>query len=259
MDEHERLWLELVRYYRHSAVGQRCTGIVHNFNTPLQVLSLYCELLQRKDDEEKNKLAKRLTPELQADWEQYYQYRQDKTRQLLDEIRKLQQLAQLIIQQGVHEDERGRQSFDLNAILRDELELYEANRFFKHMVDKRYYFDQDLPPIAGYYIDFSQSFRLLVDNALEAMELVQLRVLTVETAWQERHRIIRIGDTGVGMAPEVQSRLFEPFFTTKDSPERPHAGLGLYMARRLLNPYGGEIKIQSQPGETWVTVVLPLG
>lgn len=257
MDERERLFRELVRYYRYSAVGRRCIGIVHNFNTPLQVLSLDCELLERKAAEEKAGLAVRLPPELRSEWEKFYQYRDDKLRQFKDGIADLYRLTRLIILQGVHEDQQDQQILDLNDIVQAELELYQAQRFFKHRVDKRFHFQAGLPLITGFYIDISQSFRNLVDNALEAMETLEEPVLTIETALEEQRRLIRVGDNGVGIAPEIQPRIFEPFFTTKDTPETPRAGMGLYMARRLLAPYGGEIRVESRPGETWVTIILP--
>ncbi len=44
----ERSYKELVRYYRHSSVGRRCLGLVHQMNTPLQVLSFQMDLLEQK-------------------------------------------------------------------------------------------------------------------------------------------------------------------------------------------------------------------
>jgi two-component system NtrC family sensor kinase len=257
VDVRERLFLQLTRYYRYSAIGQQCIGIVHNFNTPLQVLSLDCELLERKAAEEKARIAVQLSPKLRSEWEKFSQYRDDKLRQFKEGIEALYRLTRLIIHRGMHEDQQDQQILDLNDIIRDELELFQTQRFFKHQVDKRFQFEAGLPLINGFYIDFSQSFRNLVDNALEAMETVEWPVLTIETAREEKRRIIRVGDNGVGIAPEIQPRIFEPFFTTKDTPEHPRAGLGLFMARRLLAPYMGEIRIESRPGETWVTVILP--
>jgi signal transduction histidine kinase len=125
-------------------------------------------------------------------------------------------------------------------------------------VEKNFHFPAGLPSIHGHYIDFSQSFRNLVDNALEAMEGGDIRKLTVKTALEKDRVILRVGDTGVGVPPEIHQRLFEPFVTSKAHYNPPHAGLGLFMARRLLAPYGGEIEVESKPGETWVTVILPI-
>jgi len=253
----ERCWQELVRYYRHSSVGRRCTGIVHNMNTPLQVLSFHLELLEQKSREEHDCLQE-CPEELAAKLRPYYQYRQDKLRQFHQEVKTLQTQARRIVSQGEHEENQGTQYLDLNQVYQEELELFKANAFFKHQVEKDFRFQEGLPAIHGHYIDFSQSFRILVDNALEAMEGVEPRRLTVETALRDGQRLLRVGDTGVGIPGEIRPRLFEPFTTSKAGLNPPHAGLGLFMARRLLTRYRGQVQVESQPGETWVTVVLPV-
>lgn len=253
----ERCWQEMIRYYRHSAVGRRCTGIVHNMNTPLQVLSFHLELLEQKSREEIKYLQGSpagLTEKLLP----YYHYRQDKLRQFHQEVQTLQLQTRRIIAQGLHEENQERQYLDLNEVYQEELELYRAHPFFKHQVEKDFRFYQGLPPIHGHYIDFSQSFRNLVDNALEAMDGGGVRKLTVETALQNGNRILRVGDTGKGISPEMLDRVFEPFVTTKAQQNPPPAGLGLFMARRLLAPYQGQVQAESAPGETWFTVTLPV-
>ena len=253
----ELCWQELVRFYRHSSVGRRCTGIVHNMNTPLQVLSFHLELLEQKSREELGCLQQ-CPPEMSEKLSAFYQYRRDKLQQFLQEVQNLRNQARLIVTQGVHEENQERHQLDLNQLYQDELALYLAHSFFKHQVEKDFDFSTDLPPIYGHYIDFSQSFRNLVDNALEAMAGAEHRKLTVATAVEDGCRVLKVGDTGEGISPEIRPRLFEPFITSKASQKPPHAGLGLFMAQRLLAPYQGEIRVESKPGETWVTVVLPV-
>ena len=253
----ERCWQEMVRFYRHSATGRRCTGIVHNMNTPLQVLSFHLELLEQKSREELECLGE-CPPELSERLSAFYRYRQEKLKQFLQEVENLRNQARLIVAQGVHEEDQERHYLDLNQVFREELELYRAHSFFKHQVEKDFSFPGGLPSIYGYYIDFSQSFRNLVDNALEAMEDAAPRKLTVTGGVEDGRYILRVGDTGSGVPPEIRPRLFEPFTTSKIGHNPPHAGLGLFLARRLLAPYQGEIEVESEPGQTWVTVRLPL-
>jgi signal transduction histidine kinase len=67
---------------------------------------------------------------------------------------------------------------------------------------------------------------------------------------------IRVTDTGHGMSAEARDRLFDPFFTTKGPGKG--TGLGLPMVRRILAEHGGEIVLQSAPGEgTTFSVHLP--
>jgi len=68
--------------------------------------------------------------------------------------------------------------------------------------------------------------------------------------------LIEIVDTGMGMSAAVMERAFEPFFTTK--PTGQGTGLGLSMAYGFVKQSGGEITLQSRPGEgTCVQIYLP--
>jgi PAS domain S-box-containing protein len=67
---------------------------------------------------------------------------------------------------------------------------------------------------------------------------------------------IRVSDTGVGMPAEVLERVFEPFFTTKESGKG--TGLGLSMIYGFVRQSGGDVTIESAPGEgTTVRLFLP--
>ena len=252
----ERSFKELVRYYRHSSVGRRCLGIVHQMNTPLQVLSFQLDLLEQKAQEELDLI----TASPLADAEPLVtlnHYRRAKFSQLRRELNRLQDITRSLVLQGVHEDAQEKFPLDLNQLCRQELELYQAQPFFKHQVTGEFHFQDSLPLFSGHYIDFSQSFRNLIDNSLEAMAGTDRRRLTVVTACQDRRIMLRIGDTGVGIPPVYLPLIFQPFFTTKQTPGGDRAGLGLFMVRRLLAPYQAEIRVDSDPGGTWVTVSFP--
>ncbi|WP_374666259.1 PAS domain S-box protein [Ramlibacter sp.] len=67
---------------------------------------------------------------------------------------------------------------------------------------------------------------------------------------------IAVRDTGVGIAPEVRSKVFEPFFTTKE--KNSGNGLGLAMVYGFILQSGGHIELESVPGRgTEVVVLLP--
>jgi signal transduction histidine kinase len=253
----ERSFRELVRYYRHSSVGRRCLGIVHQINTPLQVLLFQLDLLEQKAQEELDLLAE--SPLGDAELLMTLNHsRQAKFSQLRQELKRLQGISRSLVLQGVHEDVQEKLPLDLNELYRQELELYQASPFFNHQVTGEFHFQDGLPLFSGHYIDFSQSFRNLIDNSLEAMKETDQRRLTVVTACQDRRMMLRIGDTGVGIPPAALPRIFQPFFTTKHPPHGDRAGLGLFMVRRLLTPYQAEIRVDSDARGTWVTVSFPV-
>jgi signal transduction histidine kinase/streptogramin lyase len=98
----------------------------------------------------------------------------------------------------------------------------------------------------------------LVANACDAIDekgCAGERRIRITHAPSEGADVVRVEDTGVGIAPEHQGRLFEPFFTTKP---RTGTGLGLGVVRRLVRLYGGTIEIEGAPGVgARVVVTLP--
>jgi two-component system sensor histidine kinase AtoS len=77
----------------------------------------------------------------------------------------------------------------------------------------------------------------------------------VEFTEEQGRLCVSIWDQGQGIAPDVMDRIFEPFYST--SPEG--TGLGLPIARRIARAHGGELQIDSTPGEGTITrVTLPV-
>jgi signal transduction histidine kinase len=65
-----------------------------------------------------------------------------------------------------------------------------------------------------------------------------------------------VRDTGSGMSPELLAQIFTPFFTTKS--EERGTGLGLPVAREIVESYGGQLRVASQVGRgTTFTFDLP--
>ena len=116
-------------------------------------------------------------------------------------------------------------------------------------------YDRSLPKIVAYPAELNQVWTNLIDNAIDAMG--GRGTLTVRTRADGERLAVEIGDTGPGVPKEIRSRVFEPFFTTKDIGKG--TGLGLDIAWRIVvGRHGGEMSLESEPGDTRFTVVLPL-
>ena len=68
---------------------------------------------------------------------------------------------------------------------------------------------------------------------------------------------VDVTDNGPGIDPEVLPRIFEPRFTTKHGRVRFGLGLGMGLAKSVVDAHGGTIAVDSRPGRTRVTVRLP--
>jgi signal transduction histidine kinase len=116
-------------------------------------------------------------------------------------------------------------------------------------------YDRSLPPIVAYTAELNQVWTNLIDNAVDAMN--GHGTLTIRTRAEGERLAVEIADTGPGIPTERRSRVFEPFFTTKDIGKG--TGLGLDIAWRIVvGRHGGEIGLDSEPGDTRFTVLLPV-
>jgi two-component system sensor histidine kinase RegB len=99
-----------------------------------------------------------------------------------------------------------------------------------------------------------RALRVLLRNALQASadgSPVSLRARAGPAGVE-----LEVEDRGAGMAPEVLARAGEPFFTTKDP--GLGSGLGLFLARALVEQLGGALDLESEPGRgTTARIVLP--
>lgn len=120
-------------------------------------------------------------------------------------------------------------------------------------------FDRELPPVPVYPAELNQVWTNLIDNAIQAMTYPDgpRGTLTLRTMREDDCVRVEIGDTGPGVPAELQVKVFQPFFTTK--PVGQGTGLGLDISYRIVvERHGGDLSVQSVPGDTRFIVRLPL-
>jgi cell cycle sensor histidine kinase DivJ len=106
---------------------------------------------------------------------------------------------------------------------------------------------------------FKQIVLNLVSNAIKFTE--RGGKVTVSTAVEGSRLLLRVSDTGVGIAADDLKRIGDPFFQAGKTYQRRHegTGLGLSIVKGLVGLHHGELNVESKVGEgTTVSVVLPL-
>ncbi|MGB3543249.1 sensor histidine kinase [Rubrivirga sp.] len=112
----------------------------------------------------------------------------------------------------------------------------------------------DVPDVCAFPGEINQVWTNLLDNALDAVP--EGGRIEVATSVEGAMVCVQITDNGPGMPEEIRERVFEPFFTTKEPGSG--TGLGLDIARRIVDQHEGRITVESEPGRTTFDVCLPI-
>ncbi|MFL5351838.1 sensor histidine kinase, partial [Archangium sp.] len=116
---------------------------------------------------------------------------------------------------------------------------------------------QEVPHVLGSEHGLGQVFLNLLVNAAHALRGREEPFIRLGIVRREDGQVaVEVQDNGCGIPAEHLSRLFEPFFTTK--PVGTGTGLGLSICHGIVTRLGGDISVDSAPGQgTTFRVVLP--
>jgi len=161
------------------------------------------------------------------------------------------------IKEYTYMDQSGDKEIDLHEGLENTLTMLHHD--LKNGINVRRDYDRSLPKICAKGSDLNQVWTNLIDNATDALA-EQAKAgrgqITLHTARDGGFALVDIIDNGPGIPPEVKGRIFDPFFTTK--PVGEGMGLGLDTVYRIVRQHGGDIRVDSHPGETHFQVRLPI-
>lgn len=136
----------------------------------------------------------------------------------------------------------GRQEFDARAMVREIERLLEPQARLQHVT-----FETHLPEvavrIAGQRDRLKQAILNVALNALDAMPEGGALEMRLEARPEEAE--VLVADTGPGIAEEVLPRIFDAHFSTKTT----GTGIGLYLTRSIVEAHGGEVTVESAPGQ----------
>jgi len=202
-------------------LGRLTAGIAHEINNPLAVIAYAMELLQRDAE---------LTP-----------FQVEMAVRIEAEIERLKTLTGSLLSFSSAR-EGHRRLVALNDLLEDVLRLtrFELQR---QAVLLELDFGE-LPLVAADPNKLKQVVINLIMNAVQAMK--GAGKITLRTALCGDEIELTVSDTGPGIPDSLRENIFDLFFTTK--PEGEGTGLGLYLCRNIVNEHGGEIFVESVPG-----------
>ena len=213
--------VELARADRLRALGELATGVAHDFNNALTVITACTGMVLSQLPDDASVRVDLNDIEVAA--------------------RKAAGLSQQLLQFARGQSGR-RVPLDLGAVVTEMqgslLKSIGAGIKLETEVD------DTAPLILADKVALQQILLNLVVNARDAMS--GRGRITIAVRRDGDRVVLAVTDTGAGIPPEVRERMFEPFFTTKG--EGKGTGLGLATVQRITGELGGEIAVESEVG-----------
>lgn len=226
---------QMRRSDRLAALGQLTAGLAHELRNPLGTMRTSAELLARNVAAE-NSIAREMAGFISDEV--------DRTNSLITRFLDFARPQHLRLETG-----------DLAAMLDRAIARFEREKSgdaASVTVYKNY--SPDIPPLPLDGELMERVFSNLILNAAQASP--PGGVVTVKTRLVNQTVEIAIIDRGSGIDPKNLESIFNPFFTTKSD----GVGLGLAIVSKIVDEHGGQITVESTPGEGSVfRVYLPLG
>ena len=209
-------------------LGQLAGGLAHEVKNPLSTMRLHLELMEEDLQGDKSERGRRML---------------NKTQILLKEIRRLEEI--------VHEFLKVSRGHDLKLTTVDAARMLEELVEFVRPEAQAANVSLNLRiqnPLGNLLLDenyFRQALLNLIQNAIEACKPKGGGDVIIEVGRGRDAIGIAIIDTGVGIPEGVRARIFRAYFTTR----KGGTGMGLPMARRIVEEHGGHVAFDSVEGQ----------
>lgn len=229
-----RMLREMVDLEKHLSLGRLTSGLCHEVNNPLTVVMGQLEMLGNEIKDPRHAKFVRLAYE--------------SSRRIQRLVQGLREYAEPLVRQ--------RESCDINAVVEKAISI-AALGWARNPVQLEARLGNGLPHVSGDPEKLQQVFINILTNAHQVMPeggtiVAETGLVHTSTDWV----FTRITDTGKGISEVNISRIFDPFWTTKENWQSP--GLGLSVARRIVDEHQGQIEVESKEGEgSTFKVLLP--
>jgi signal transduction histidine kinase len=234
VEERRRLEAHLLERDRLSTLGLLASGVAHDLNNPLAVISAHAQILVRRAPDEAT---------------------EGQLREILDAVERCRRIAGDLLGFARHHPAE-RERVDVGEVVRATLALRRRD-LEAHGVRATTSIAAPLPPVMADAHQLQQVFLNIVVNAEQALRERGERLDVSAAPDADGESVsVRFFNDGPPIPPEALSSIFDPFFTTKGRDEG--TGLGLAICRRIVQEHGGEITVDSGTDGTTFTIRLPV-
>ncbi|MBI5874390.1 MAG: HAMP domain-containing protein [Deltaproteobacteria bacterium] len=244
--ENKRLEERLMAAEHLSKIGQLASGIAHEIRNPLNFINLSIDHLRKEYLSPNFSIGEQ--PEDSKKTEEFH----NMVLSIKAEIGRLNSMIGNFLDYGKP------LTLKLEKVLVEDV-LKETLTVAEHMIREQKLelktdYSKDIPAMNLDRQQIKACFMNIVLNAIQAMPCGGR--LSINTSLIDGFAVVKIEDTGEGIAEECMVKVFEPYFTTKTA----GIGLGLALTKRVIEEHSGRIEIENGLGKGAVVFIkLPIG
>jgi signal transduction histidine kinase len=217
------------------------SNVSHELRTPLSLIRLYAETLE---------MGRMVSPDK---YQEYYQIIRKESERLTALINNILDFSRI---------EAGRKEYDfretdISELVRNTLESY------KYQIEQQgFAFEEKIEPVPPMRVDREALARSLVNLVNNALKYSQDRKFIGVNLYRKNGSVkLEVVDHGIGIPSQEQDRIFEKFYRVGDPlvHNTKGSGLGLSLVRHIVKAHGGDVSVDSTPGEgSTFTITLPV-
>ena len=265
LDDLQNAQDQIITQGKLAALGELTAGVAHEIRNPLNFVNNFSEA-SGELLEELNEILEEVAEDVD---EEQMDYIQEVTGDLVGNMVRIKShgdRANRIVEGmlAMGRESTDLQETDLNALVQEYTQLaYHSGRATDPdmNIEIKTEFDPEVPAVQAIPPDLGRVFLNLVTNAWHATQDKRDALteqdgadassyvpgLSISTRSIDEMIEVRFRDNGTGMPPDVVEKIFNPFFTTK--PTNRGTGLGLSLSMDIIRSHGGNIEVETEPGE----------
>ena len=226
---------QVIHLDRMSHLGEMATGMAHEINQPLNVISLTLD---------------NILHEIKLKDSLHDAYLQHKSNKIFDNIVKIKNLIEHIREFARDDHSYSQQSFDINETIHNAISVLLV-QFDEKRIDLNLDLDEKLDLFMGDTYKVEQVIMNLLLNAKDALEEKEMKsnsniskVIKIKSYQENNANCIEITDNGIGIKAYEIDEIMHPFYTTKETGKG--VGMGLSISYGIISDMNGKIEVESK-------------
>lgn len=244
----EQMEQQLIQHERMAVLGEMATGIAHEINQPMNIISMTMEnLLHEINNGDQNKKK----------------YVKDKSEKIFENILRIRNIIDHIRNFSRDQNDYFAIQFKINDSIKNAISMIDQ-QLKSEQIQLISKLTDGLPQITGNTYKFEQVILNLINNSRDALHEKSekskkpfIKTITINSYIADKNICIDVRDNGIGIKPDKIPYVLRPFYSSKK--EGKGTGIGLSISQNIINELQGTLTLESNYEEgTVIRISLPL-